>query len=1780
MGAFNQLRLLLWKNVLTQWRSPVFTLLEFVIPLLLIGASFGLMIGLAYKFEKTYSDIEYGKWFASGQSFDFIATTPNSTDSMVQLDFFINGTAPKCLFLQIIKHDAKNYTINFDIAYSPNTTEKINQIMEIVQQRYTKENMIQELSFLLGPNNPLSNVTIKTACNIFGFPTEDLMTSYVLDSFTNQCNNSLIGGVVFDQKFVDSDSNTQELAYKIRISNTKRRFAGFGQGFQPWDTRLTFTNWAFSGPVDKDSDLGGTPGYWDEGFLSLQRAVDISVGYYLNGMNSSPPTTDENILQLQRFPFPAYSTRIIEIGALFLPTVLVFSLMTSVIYIVRNIVMEKENRLKGYMHVMGLSQFVQWIANFIVNFAKILVVVIASTVLMHFVTKQTDTSITFVFFLLYAFNATVFGFALSTFLQSGTVATLMAVVAWIMLYFWSSFFLGIDMQAPYSFGVRMVNCLNPNVALGLGLNLIAQYETQATGLHWSRIHIPSSPDDEITMLYIMIMLVVDASILILITWYVEAINPNGDGVSQPPWFPFLLSYWFPSRVKKTSSTEINSFDSTKRRNSRVEMDELTDPKIHIVNLTKRYGTNVLKQIFECKFGSKYHKLAVNELNIKMYEGQITALLGHNGAGKSTTMSMLIGNTGPTSGTAYIDGHDIRTSLPLIRKQLGFCPQYNILVNRMTVFEHLIFFCELKGRTWDSDEAMNLLDQLQLASKKDAYAGNLSGGQQRKLSLAIALIGGSEIVIIDEPTSGMDVGARHNTWTLLQKEKKTRTILLSTHFMEEADLLGDKIAILSHGELQCSGSSMFLKKKYGAGYHLIIVYQSNDAEMLETMNKRTHELLRSYCSSVVCQSIVGSEANFLLSEEDRPKFSRLFAHLESIQDQLGIRSFGVSITTMEEVFLRVNDAVDELLASEDKSTSTSSNNSESALLRLHQMHSDRIENKGLLFWQHSKAMFIKRLLYFRRRWVQFVPQFVVPVLYMMLFVWSAKQFPSAKTQDSLTIDMSPYDSQNVPANIYFSTSPVFPNWINDLNDTIHKWSPNLKVQLSPVEEQETLTQSIVRDIRNKGTRTFGVHNPVAFESSELEGFQIPTITALFNNFALHSPALGVAIADSILLRQMLNRTFYITVQNHPMPPTIADSLKNDQVSQTGGMFIGYAIITAMSMVVSGYASLLIRERKKHFKHMQIMSGLKSYLYWLTTFVWDFAFFLLPALLIISTFYMFNVNVYVDRTQTTLILALVLIMFAHANIPFTYAFQFMFTSAPKGYTLIVMYNVIAGMTCAITVPIVKQTSGDDPAYLWERILSALFPTYNLNNCFTKLYNNEFARIACERINCDLEIFKLKAPMCCGSENEMSYALNVLNLTNQNSIAFGIAAFAIQGLVFWILTILIENGYWSKLTGCFKRRNKRSYSKENEAFAWSDDSPSNSFVDSDVLEEQERVARMPSGQHPVVVKELRKTYGDFEAVKGISFHTTTHDCFGLLGVNGAGKTSTFRSLVGEIPISSGDAFINGYSVRSDWRQACTSIGYCPQYDAILKELTGEETLYLIARLRAVPERMIASVVDAIVETIDIKPHAKRPIKTYSGGNKRRLSLGMALVGMPITLMLDEPTTGVDPKARRAIWNILAQLRALGKAIVLTSHSMDECEALCTNLAIMVKGQFSCFGSPQHVKTKFGSGYTLLVKVANEEDVESTKKAILSKFADSIVKEEHMLQMNFELKRTESQTWSTLFDSMERLCAEYKIVDYSLSQTTLEQVFLEFSREVDMSHSSVQRSNHFVEVDLKTRF
>lgn len=236
---------------------------------------------------------------------------------------------------------------------------------------------------------------------------------------------------------------------------------------------------------------------------------------------------------------------------------------------------------------------------------------------------------------------------------------------------------------------------------------------------------------------------------------------------------------------------------------------------------------------------------------------------------------------------------------------------------------------------------------------------------------------------------------------------------------------------------------------------------------------------------------------------------------------------------------------------------------------------------------------------------------------------------------------------------------------------------------------------------------------------------------------------------------------------------------------------------------------------------------------------------------------------------------------------------------------------------------------------------------------------------------------------------------------------------------------------------------------------------------------------------------------------------------------------------------------------------IGYCPQFDALLEHMSGRETLGMYARLRGIPERYIGSCVENMLRGLLLEPHADRLVRTYSGGNKRKLSAGIALIGGPPVIFLDEPSTGMDPVARRLLWDAVTRTRECGKSIIFTSHSMEECEALCTRLAIMVNGQFKCLGSPQHLKSKFGSGYTLLAKTRSEEEGElQAFKAFVEKtFPGSVLKHEHQGMVHYHLTN-KNLSWAQVFGALEKAKEKYRLEDYSVSQISLEQVFMSFTR------------------------
>jgi len=214
---------------------------------------------------------------------------------------------------------------------------------------------------------------------------------------------------------------------------------------------------------------------------------------------------------------------------------------------------------------------------------------------------------------------------------------------------------------------------------------------------------------------------------------------------------------------------------------------------------------------------------------------------------------------------------------------------------------------------------------------------------------------------------------------------------------------------------------------------------------------------------------------------------------------------------------------------------------------------------------------------------------------------------------------------------------------------------------------------------------------------------------------------------------------------------------------------------------------------------------------------------------------------------------------------------------------------------------------------------------------------------------------------------------------------------------------------------------------------------------------------------VSGLRKSYGNHEVVRGLDFAIRRGECFGLLGPNGAGKTTTLRCCLGLIDPNAGTITLVGEPVPKAAREARVRVGVVPQMDNIDPDFTVAENLIIYGRYFRMPDALINERIPRLLEFAGLATKGDANIRTLSGGMKRRLTLARALVNDPELLILDEPTTGLDPQARHLIWNGLRQLLTQGKTILLTTHFMDEAERLCTRLAVIDHGRMIASDSPR---------------------------------------------------------------------------------------------------------------------
>uniref|UniRef100_A0A8C3V2K4 ABC transporter domain-containing protein n=1 Tax=Catharus ustulatus TaxID=91951 RepID=A0A8C3V2K4_CATUS len=289
------------------------------------------------------------------------------------------------------------------------------------------------------------------------------------------------------------------------------------------------------------------------------------------------------------------------------------------------------------------------------------------------------------------------------------------------------------------------------------------------------------------------------------------------------------------------------------------------------------------------------------LSLDIYEGQVTALLGHSGSGKTALLNVLSGFSKPSAGSAMIYNYSASEmwNMEGMQQKVGICPQVNLHFEALTVKENLRIFAHIKGIQWKEvdEEVQKVLVMLDLSDSQDVCADALSGGQKRKLSLGIAILGNPQVLLLDEPTAGLDPCSRHHIWSALRERRAGRVTLFATQSMEEADAQADRKAFLSCGRLQSVGSSLYLKRKWGIGYHLRM--HINDLCDPE----RVSSVVRQYIPDAVLEAQKRDELCFRLPLENSDSFPDLFKHLESSVLQ-GVVHYEVNRTTLEDVFLKL------------------------------------------------------------------------------------------------------------------------------------------------------------------------------------------------------------------------------------------------------------------------------------------------------------------------------------------------------------------------------------------------------------------------------------------------------------------------------------------------------------------------------------------------------------------------------------------------------------------------------------------------------------------------------------------------------------------------------------------------------------------------------------------------------------------------------------------------------------------------------------------------------------
>ncbi|OSD01185.1 P-loop containing nucleoside triphosphate hydrolase protein [Trametes coccinea BRFM310] len=1011
--------------------------------------------------------------------------------------------------------------------------------------------------------------------------------------------------------------------------------------------------------------------------------------------------------------------------------------------------------------------------------------------------------------------------------------------------------------------------------------------------------------------------------------------------------------------------------------------------------------------------------AISDLSLDIPKNGIYVLLGPNGqvslsavAGKSTVMSILAGLTGRTRGTVVFEGGSEQPP----RGSIGIVPQKNVLLPDLSCYQTLHLWRMIKPPVDDltaEEDIVQTLRDCDLGDKLNYNAESLSGGQKRKLQLAIGLVGGSKILLVDECTSGVDPLSRRAIWKTLTAVKHDRTIVFTTHFLDEADLLADEIAVLAApGKLVAYGNPVSLKSNLGEGYTLKVTYSGSQetSRLLEVIRPLA---ARAHAST----SGTTNQALYHLKTSDSAIVSKILNAVDRNRDRLGIESYSVSAASIEDIFLDLIQEAEHDGADARKLDVPSS----PELPELPRVPSvpPRLElTRGSQRSMLGQALtiFHKRVVIARRNY------FVTPLLAMAVLI-VASCLPLAFVPPNGQACVVSINDDDL-TDLFLPTVLGFQAEFGDDN------FPGTGVLDAPPGIIDTLGNSTVGILRASGL-IHDLPDNATFVDTIMQTFRtqftggismdLNSGNSLFAWQAdSHSPGMILLnTVSNILYNKALNDTGRGDGTSRLIIPSFGTF---PEISEGNLKPLKWAaVFTAAMAVFPAFFTLYVaQERRSSVQAMQFSNGLSNPAgLWLGHLMFDSLFSIVSASILVGVF----------AAKSTLFhglgyLWLVMVLYGFTGTLFAYCFSLFITSPLTAFAAVAAYQVVIFAL-----------------YIMAYVLSFTYAEVAFINRDLTMIHFTVSIISpvCNVLRAALIAINLFSLLCKGSEVTSSLG----DLTH-----FGgpILYLIINGLLLFLLLVWVDSGssWRHALSTRIASVGRRRRGADPSAVSLAPLRP-------DVVREAEEVAHAEGAALRVL--NVSKTFGRNKVVDSVSFGVQRDTIFALIGPNGAGKTTTFNIIRGDTHPDHGDVLINGRSITRHTQSARESLGVCPQFTAIDAQLSVREHLRFYARLKGVRRGAeTARDVEAVMRATGLDGYADRLASALSGGNQRKLALAIALIGDPSVILIDEFSTGIDAKMKREMWATLKNV-SVGKAIVITTHSMEEASTLADKVGILAK-------------------------------------------------------------------------------------------------------------------------------